>query len=239
MSVPRAALVTGASSGIGLELARALADEGHVLTIVSRTQEKLERAAAELAERADVQPVAANVASDEEVLRAVDAHRERFGRLDVLVNCAGYGGPRSGLESLDVKPLDRILQVDLRSHVVLTRACLPMLREAGAEHRNALIVNVASVAGRLGLDSLAVYSAAKGGIIAFGRAVQAEVDGAGVKVTTLIPGYVDTPMSDWVEVPRDEMLKPADLAEGLRLLLRLSPACQIPELRFERRTSAL
>jgi NAD(P)-dependent dehydrogenase (short-subunit alcohol dehydrogenase family) len=237
MSAPRAALVAGGSGGIGLEIARVLGGEGHALTIVGRRADRLARAADSLREDGiDVNPVSANLADDDELRRAVALHRERFGRLDVLVNSAGYGGPRGPVEEADVKHVDRILAVDLRVPVLLTRECIPLLREAGAEHGRALIVNVSSVAGRLGVDSIAFYSASKGGLDAFARAVHAELAGTGVKVTTLSPGYVETPMSDWVEVPRHEMLRPADLAEGVRLLLRVSPACHIPELRFERRT---
>jgi NAD(P)-dependent dehydrogenase (short-subunit alcohol dehydrogenase family) len=237
MSPARAALVTGASSGIGLELARMLAREGHALTIVGRRPDRLDRAAAELrGEGADVHPVAANLAVDDEVSRAVALHGERFGRLDVLVSSAGYGGPRGPLESADVKQIDRVLEVDLRSHILLTRECVPMLRQAGSEHRKALVVYVSSVAEYIGIESIAAYSAAKGGTAAFARAMQAELEHAGVQLTTLVPAYVDTPMSEWVDVPREEMLRPRDLAEGVRLLLRLSPACRIPELRFERRT---
>jgi NAD(P)-dependent dehydrogenase (short-subunit alcohol dehydrogenase family) len=233
MTPSRAALVAGGSSGIGLAIARTLLEEGHALTVVGRRAAKVEAATAELGP--DASGLAADLSDEGEVRRALDAHRERFGRLDALVVSLGYGGPRAPLEELDTERLDRVLAVDLRAALLVTRACIPLLRESGAEHGKALVVHVSSVAAVLGVDSIPVYSAAKGGTAAFGRALQRDLADAGVQVTTLLPGYVETPMGEWIQIPREELLRPDDLAEGVRLLLRTSPACRIPELRFERR----
>jgi NAD(P)-dependent dehydrogenase (short-subunit alcohol dehydrogenase family) len=241
MTAPRAALVAGGSSGIGFEIARVLGAEGHDVTIVGRRADKLDRAARALGrDGIEVHPVAADLAHEDEIRRLVERHAERYGRLDALVNSAGYGGPRGPIENADTQRMDMVLAVDLRATWLLTAACVPMLREAGAQHGKALVVNVSSVAGRLGLGSIAVYSAAKGGTIAFGQAMREEVGTAGIQVTTLIPGYVDTPMSDWIDdVPREEMLRPEDLAEAVRFLLRVSPACHIPEIQLARRTGTV
>ena len=133
----RAALVTGGSSGIGLAIARVLREEGFDLTLVSRRPEKVEAAAAELGAAA----VAANVADAEECERVVAEHRERFGRLDVLVNSAGVG--IGGLvEDLPAKQLDLQLDVNLRGLFLVTQAAIPLLRES-----RGWIVNLASIAG--------------------------------------------------------------------------------------------
>ena len=111
----RAAIVTGASSGIGLEIARLLGEEGHAVTLAARRPEKLEAAAAQLAgEGLDVQHVAGNLGLEEDVQRVVAAHRERYGRLDVLVNNAGVGvGEPVG--DLTTKKVDLQLATNLRS----------------------------------------------------------------------------------------------------------------------------
>src|SRR4051794_2803832 len=192
MSSRRAALVAGGSSGIGLEIARGLLAEDHDVTIGGRRPERLERALEELG--AGVHPVRADLSDEAAVRAAVAAHADRFGRLDTLVNSAGYGGPRAALEDVEVEKIDRILAVDLRGTMLLTRACLSLLGSAGAGHGKALVVNVTSVAARLGVDSIAAYSAAKGGVAAFGRALAVDLAWSGVQVTTLLPGYVDTPM---------------------------------------------
>ncbi len=97
-----------------------------------------------------------------------------------------------------------------------------MLREAGAEHGKALIVNTASIAGKAGQGWLAVYSATKAGVIGLSQAIQMEVGNAGIQVTALCPAFVDTPMTEWVQgqVKPEEMIRPEDLAETVRLLLR-------------------
>ena len=116
------------------------------------------------------------------------------------------------------------LGVNLRAVVVATREALPMLREAGAEHGKALIVNTASIAGKVGQGWLSVYSATKAGVVGFSQATQKEVAGQGVQVTALCPGFVDTPMTDYAkeQVKPEEMIRPEDIAESVRFLLRTS-----------------
>jgi len=238
----RAAIVTGASSGIGLAIARMLGQEGHGLTVTARRPEKLEQAAAELAEQtgAEIEVVAGNMASEEDIARVVAAHRERFGRLDVLVNNAGVGiGAPVG--ETQTKKLDMQLDVNLRSIVLFYRDCVEMLKAAGAEHRNALVVNTASVAGKSGQAWLAVYSATKFGVVGYTQAMNKELAADGVKSTALCPAFVDTAMTDFVKgsVAAEEMIRPEDIAETVRMLLRLSPACVIPEVIFQRPGEAM
>ena len=232
----RAALVTGGSSGIGLAIARALAEDGYGVTLSARRPDKLEAAAKQLTDD-DLEVVAApaNVASEDELKSLIAGHKERFGRLDVLVNNAGVG-IGSSLDDVATKALDMQLDVNLRSYVIATREALPLLREAGGEHGKALIVNTASIAGKAGQGWLAVYSATKAGVVGFSQASQMELGSAGIQVTALCPGFVDTPMTEWVQgqVKPEEMIQPEDLAEAVRLLLRTSPNCLIPEFVFTR-----
>ncbi len=147
----RAALVTGASSGIGLAIARALGEEGYALTISARRPEKLEGAAEQLrSEGCEVLSVPAQMGDEEDVVGLVAAHRDKYGRMDVLVNNAGVGIGQA-MDSIRTKHLDMQLGVNLRAVVLGTRESLPMLREAGAEHGKALIVNTASIAGKSGI----------------------------------------------------------------------------------------
>ena len=232
----RAAIVTGGSSGIGLAISRALAEDGYAVTISARRPDKLEQAAASLtAEGLDVTAVPANVASEEEVKALIAAHEERCGRLDVLVNNAGVG-IGSAIDEVETKKLDMQLDVNLRSYVIAMRDAMPLLRKAGAEHGKALIVNTASIAGKGGQGWLAVYSATKAGVIGLSQATQMEVGSAGIQVTALCPAFVDTPMTEWVQgqVKPEEMIQPEDLAETVRLLLRTSRYCLIPEIVFAR-----
>jgi NAD(P)-dependent dehydrogenase (short-subunit alcohol dehydrogenase family) len=232
----RAALVTGGSSGIGLAIARALGEDGYGVTVSARRPDKLEAAVAELAgDGLDVQAVPANVAEESEVVRLFEAHKEKFGRLDVLVNNAGVG-IGAGLDSVQTKHLDMQLDVNLRSYVLATREAIPMLKEAGAEHGKALIINTASVAGKSGQGWLGVYSATKFGVVGLSQATEKELGPSGVQVTAFCPGFVNTPMTEWVreQVEPEEMIQPEDLAEAARFLLRTSKYCHVPELVFLR-----
>ena len=114
----RAAIVTGASSGIGLAIARVLGEEGYGVTMAARRPEKLEDAAKGLADDGlDVQAVAANVADEAEIKKVVDSHRERYGRLDVLVNNAGVGIGAAAADH-QTKFVDMQLDVNLRAIVL-------------------------------------------------------------------------------------------------------------------------
>jgi NAD(P)-dependent dehydrogenase (short-subunit alcohol dehydrogenase family) len=233
----RAAIVTGASSGIGYAIAGVLVQEGFGLTLAARRPEKLAEAAARLRAEtgAEIQDVAANVADEEQIRAVVEAHRERFGRCDVLVNNAGIGiGAPVG--EIVTKRLDTQLDVNLRSMILFYREALDLLQAAAAEHRNALVVNTASVAGKRGEAWLSVYSAAKFGMIGFTQAMNKELAGRGIKSTALAPAFVDTAMTEFIkgQVSADEMIRPQDIAESVRFLLRLSPACIVPELVFLR-----
>ena len=232
----RAALVTGGSSGIGFAIARALGDEGYALTISGRRPDKLEAAAEALrADGLEVEAVPAQMADEGEVVALREAHEKRYGRLDVLANNAGVGLGEA-IHEITEKKADIQLDVNLRSLILMTRECLPMLRAAGAEHGKALVVNMASVAGKAGQAWLSVYSATKFAVIGFSQATQKEVTGQGIQVTAFAPGFVDTPMTEFVKehVPAEDMIQPADIAEGVRFLLRTSKNCVIPEIVFLR-----
>jgi NAD(P)-dependent dehydrogenase (short-subunit alcohol dehydrogenase family) len=232
----RAAVITGGSSGIGLAIARALGEDGYGVTISARRPDKLAAAASELAEAGlDVHHVAAQMTEEEEIAALFVSHLERFGRLDVLVNNAGVGIGEA-MESITTKKLDIQLGANLRGLILATREALPMLREAGAEHGKALIVNMASIAGKKGQGWLSVYSATKAGVVGFSQATQKECEGQGIQVTALCPGFVDTPMTEFIRdhVAREEMIRPEDVVESVRFLLRTSPACLVPEVVFTR-----
>ena len=232
----RAAIVTGASRGIGLALARALGEAGHGLTITARKPEPLERTAHELREQGfEVEYLAANMADEEAIREVVRLHRDHFGRLDVLVNNAGIGiGAAAG--DHQTKHVDLQLGVNLRAIVLFYRECLEMLRAAGGEHRNALVVNLASIAGKSPQPWLSVYSATKAAVVAYTQAMNKELNSEGIKSVALCPGFVDTDMTDFIKesVSPEEMIRPSDIAEALGFLLRLSPTCVIPEIIFQR-----
>jgi NAD(P)-dependent dehydrogenase (short-subunit alcohol dehydrogenase family) len=232
----RAAIVTGASSGIGLAVARMLGQEGYGVTMAARRPEKLQGAVGQLkGEGLDVHSIAANLANEEEIQQVVATHKERYGRLDVLVNNAGVGVGALVGEIL-TKRLDMQLDINLRSIVIFYRECLPLLQQAAAEHKNALVVNTSSISGKRGEGWLSVYSATKHAVVGWTEAMNKELGPQGIKSTALCPAFVDTPMTDFVKehVKPEEMIQPQDIAESVRFLLRTSPTCVVPEIMFVR-----
>jgi NAD(P)-dependent dehydrogenase (short-subunit alcohol dehydrogenase family) len=223
-----------------------LASEGYALTLTGRRPAPLDAAAGALAaEGKPLLAVAANVAEESEVVRLVRAHEERWGRLDVLVSCAGIavGGV---LEGFQTKLFDLQTGVNVKGPFLLMRECAPLLRRAGAEHGEALVVNISSIVAKYAHGGAAVYAATKHALVGLTQSFQQEVRDAGVKATVVSPGFVDTPalrrqfelIPEWVgNVAPAQMIQPADVAEAVRFLLRLSRGCLVPELVLGRATA--
>jgi NAD(P)-dependent dehydrogenase (short-subunit alcohol dehydrogenase family) len=205
-----------------------LRDEGFELTLASRTAAKIEAAAAELQAFA----VTADVSKEEDCIRVVADHRDRFGGLDLLVNSAGLGIGGT-VDSLQTKHIDLQLGVNLRGLLLMTREALPLLKE-----RRGWIVNLASIAGTMPTPGLAVYGATKAAVIALTHSQNAELDGFGVRSIALCPGFVDTPMAQWSGITPEEMIRPEDCAEVVRMCLRLSPRARVSQVVIERVGSA-
>ena len=220
----RSALVTGGSRGIGLAIAKMLADESFGLTLAARNAERVEAAAEELGALA----VTADVSQEEDCDRAVAAHVEQHGGLDVLVNSAGIG-IGGNVETLSAKHIDLQLDVNIRGLVLVTRAAIPHLKKT-----RGLIVNLASIAGTMPTPGLSIYGASKAAVISFTRSLNEELDGDGVRATALCPAFVDTDMASWSGIPGEEMIQPEDCAEVVRLLLRLTPMARVPQVVIER-----
>jgi NAD(P)-dependent dehydrogenase (short-subunit alcohol dehydrogenase family) len=218
------ALVTGGSSGIGLAIARLLGEEGFTLTLASRTREKVERAAAELG----AQAAAFDVRDAEACEQLVATHVEHHDGLDVLVNSAGIG-IAGGLEAQTVGHIDLQLGVNLRGLTLVTRAALPHLRRS-----HGLIVNLASIAGTAPVPELPIYAATKAAVISLTHSLNAELEEDGVRVHALCPGFVATPMGEYSGLAPDEMIRPEDCAEVVRMLLRLGPRARVPQVVLER-----
>jgi short-subunit dehydrogenase len=182
---PRGAtcLVTGASSGIGRAAALALAEKGARLALSGRDTTRL----AEVATATGGHAIAADLTEPGAPERLAAAAHDRLGAVDVLVNNAGVGLAGS---FADVPPerVDELVAVNLCAPVLLARALLPGM----LERRRGAIVNVASIAGHLGVAGEAVYAATKAGLIGFGESLRQELAGTGVQVSLISPGVVDT-----------------------------------------------
>ncbi|MDG4663964.1 SDR family oxidoreductase [Mycobacterium sp. 236(2023)] len=239
---PRSAIVTGASSGIGLAIAQVLREEGFALTLVSRSPGKLDVAAESLRAQPgpEVSTVAGSLADEGFLDQIVDAHTEALGSLDLLVNNAGVAG-NSTVADITAELLDAQLAVNVRAVVLLTSKCLPLLKEAVQERGSAQVVNTASNAGKRGEATLSSYSATKFAVVGFTEALHDELATSGIKATALCPGLVDTPMADAYrdQIAAPAMISPRDVAEVVRMTTRLSTACIVPEVVLLRPTEWL
>jgi NAD(P)-dependent dehydrogenase (short-subunit alcohol dehydrogenase family) len=235
----RAALITGGSSGIGFAIARLLGAElGYALTVNGRRPDKLEAAVQQLRDEgvAEIQAAPGNMAKEEEIQQVVARHRDAYGRMDVLINNAGVGIGAT-IADAETKKLDMQIDVNLRGVYLVLRDSIPLLKEAGAEHKKALVVNTASIAGKYGQGWLSMYSATKFAVVGLSQAANKELARDGIQVTAFCPGFVATAMTDWTEaqgISKDDMIQPDDIAAAVRFLLSTSPACIVPEIQFIR-----
>jgi NAD(P)-dependent dehydrogenase (short-subunit alcohol dehydrogenase family) len=185
--MPKVFLVTGSSRGLGRQIAEAVLAAGHSLVATARRPESL----ADLAERygSAILPVALDVTDPVAAQAAVAAAVATFGRLDVVVNNAGYANLAS-VEDITLADFREQIDTNLLGVVNMTKAALPVLRDQGAGH----IIQVSSIGGRLATPGLSAYQAAKWAVGGFSEVLAGEVGPLGIRVTVLEPGGMKT---DW------------------------------------------
>jgi 3-oxoacyl-[acyl-carrier protein] reductase len=229
--VRRIALVTGASRGIGLAIARRLAADGFDLTISARSADALADVAGELrATGGRVEVVPADMSDEQQVGALADAHERAFGTLDVLVLCAGMGW-LGAVADYPVRRLDRVFAVNLRGPFTLTQRLLPGLRKAAElSPTGAKVVAIASITGIAAEPGLGVYGASKAALISLCEAITIDEAGHGVTASAIAPGYVATDMSEWVSETIDPatMITSDDIAELVAAVTRLSRWAAVP-----------
>ena len=185
-----AALVVGASRGIGAASARALAEAGADVALAGRSRADLERLATELGEAGDRRavPLALDAADAEAVEATVASAAAELGRLDILVNAAGTT-VRAAAEELPLAEWDRILAVNLRAAFAASRAAARLMPEGGS------IVNIASLSSQFGIRRGAAYGASKGGVAQLTKALALEWGPRGIRVNAIAPGYIETELT--------------------------------------------
>ncbi|MCG8926724.1 SDR family NAD(P)-dependent oxidoreductase [Lentzea sp. DG1S-22] len=213
MSQRRVALVTGATSGIGLEVARSLGKEGHAVFVVARTAENVQTTVKQLREEGyEADGAAADVTSTEDIRSAVQKAVDVFGPVEILVNNAGRGGGGITAELDENLWLD-VIDTNLNGVFRFTKEVLSTGKMV--EQTWGRIINIASTGGKQGVVFAAPYSASKHGVVGFTKAVGIELAKSGITVNAVCPGYVETPMAGRVRqgyanhwgVTEDEVLE--------------------------------
>jgi NADP-dependent 3-hydroxy acid dehydrogenase YdfG len=228
----KTALVTGGGSGIGLATARLFLDAGVRVAITGRDPDKLHRAAEVLGGGDRLLCQAADVAEPDQVQALVRRVQEQWDGIDILVNNAGLNIRRRSLRELSPATWQLLLRANLDGAFYCIHAVLPGM----LERRDGLIVNINSVAGkRAGPLSGAAYAASKFGMSALGLCLAAEEKDSGIRVSSIYPGEVDTPILEVRPQPvtaeqRRQILRPEDVASAVLFVATLPRHVSVPEL---------
>lgn len=205
-------IITGGSEGVGAATARLFADAGANLMLVARNKKNLDAIAEELRDKTKVEIFAMDVTDADACIDVFKKAQFEFGRVDILVNNAGYHA-RGLVEEVEAPELARIVDVNLRAPIMLSRIALPYLREAG----EGAVINVGSLAGRTPVPGSATYAATKAGLRAFSLALAEELRGSKIKIGLVSPGPIDTAfiMSDMNKVSDITFSQPMSTAEDV------------------------
>jgi len=226
------AIIVGASSGMGRASALAFAAEGAQVVASARRQAELDAVVAEITRAGGVAiGRSADVSRRADVDALVQAAVERFGRVDVLVNCAGINVPNRQMAALDQAGWDRIIAINLTGAFHCTQAVLPTMRE----QRGGLIIHIGSISGLWGDFSGAAYQASKHGLMGIANATRMEERQHGIRVTVIYPGVCDTPILKNRPVPptpeqRALMMQPEEIAEACLFAASLPPRTYVSDL---------
>jgi NAD(P)-dependent dehydrogenase (short-subunit alcohol dehydrogenase family) len=228
----KTALVTGGGTGIGKGIALGLAAEGCQVAIAGRRPEHLEAAAAEWRGKPPIRHCQADVADRASIDQLFDWLASDVGPVHILINSAGVNVPKRSMAELASEDWDLLMAVNATGAYHTMRAVLPQMRE----RRDGLIVNISSIAGkRASVLGGVAYSAAKFAMTALGGTVALEEGRNGIRVTTIFPGEVETPILEHRPVPvsaehRARILQPEDVAAAVVMIACLPPRAHIPEL---------
>jgi NAD(P)-dependent dehydrogenase (short-subunit alcohol dehydrogenase family) len=221
------ALITGATQGIGLAIARALAAERCNLIICGRNESRLSRIAAQLS-RQKIRVLASkcDVRDEQSVVNMIAAIRKEFGNLDILVNNAGIAHASRPVSQLSPRDWKDVIATNLNGMFLVTHAALPLMKHGS------VIANNLSIAAKRVFPGSAAYNASKHGALGFTNTLREELREYGIRVIALLPGATDTAIWDtlWPAAPRKKMIAPETVAQALVNALKLPENTAIEEM---------
>lgn len=223
----KVALITGATRGIGLAIARALAAEGCDLAVTGRNRSALSKAGRELARgKTRVLPMICDVQDPAAVGGLLAAVKDRFHRLDILINNAGTAHPTLNVAKLPVASWLEVIATNLNGLFLVTRAALPLMKPGG------VIVNNLSIAAKRVFPGASAYNASKHGALGFTNTLREELRSQGIRVIALLPGATDTAIwnTAWPEAPRQKMMSAETVAQAVVNALELPANSTLEEL---------
>jgi 2-deoxy-D-gluconate 3-dehydrogenase len=194
----KVAIVTGGNGGIGLGMARGLADAGADIAVVGRNEEKSKAAVAELAKRGRAIAVATDVTDKEAVGRMVERVKGELGRIDILVNNAGIN-IRKPPQALELEEWSSVIDTNLTSAFLCSKAVYPEMKAAGGGK----VINIGSMMSIFGASFAPAYAASKGGIVQFTRACACAWATDNIQANAILPGWIDTDLTKRARVEVD------------------------------------
>ncbi|MDZ4343665.1 MAG: SDR family NAD(P)-dependent oxidoreductase [Candidatus Binatia bacterium] len=217
----KVALVTGAGRGIGKAISLLLAQSGCRVILAARSREQLEKVHREISDRGgEALVVAADLTRDEDIQQLVETSRS-WGIVDILINNAGWG-KRAPVVKGNIDDWDRTFHVNLRAPMILAKQFLPNMIAKG----EGAVINIGSVSGKTGEANGAAYAASKFGLIGFTQSLYEEVREQGIKVSVILPGFVDTPLiPPNRQLDRSKMIQADDIAQAVRYVLTSPATC--------------
>jgi len=220
----KVALVTGAGRGIGAAVALALGEAGGRVILTARSRDQLiqvERAITEKSGKAAA--VSCDLTRDDEIEKLARECERIFGAVDILINNAGWG-KRAPVVKAKLEDWDQTFRLNLRAPMMLAQRFLPAMIAKG----EGAVINIGSVSGKSGEANGAAYSASKFGLIGFTQSLYEEVREHGIKVSVILPGFVDTPLiPPNRQLDRSKMIQAADIAQTVCYVLA-APATSCP-----------
>lgn len=232
----KVAIVTGASRGIGRAISVALGAEEATVVLAARAPAALARAASQVAEAGGIaEMITTELADEASIKQLVQTVSDRFGRLDILVNCAGITHSAS-LEETRTEDLDRVWAVNARGPFILCREALPLLKKSEAGY----IVNISSVVGVKGYPLQSAYTASKHALRGMSISLAEELRGSSVRVHVICPGGVDTEMVQHVrpDIAKDDLIGPEEIAEMVVYLVTHRGNAVMDEIHLRRAASS-
>ena len=224
------AVVVGGGSGMGEAISLGLASEGATVIVAGRRQAKLDEVARQGSENIFTHTV--DVANRDSVRTLFEWIHEQFGQLHILVNCAGANVPKRSMSELDPEDWDKLMNINATGAFNCMHFGLPLMRP----HKSGLVINISSTSGKRAAPLGGVaYNASKFAMAALGTSATEDERENGIRVTTIFPGEVDTPILDDRPTPpsaehRAQILKPNDIAEITLTIAKLPPLAHVPEL---------
>jgi len=218
----KVALVTGAGRGIGKAIALLLAGAGCHVVLVARSRDQLEEVRREIDSRhSNAAVVPCDLTRDDGIEKLVDRSAQHFGAIDILINNAGWG-KRASVVKAKIDDWDQTFRVNLRAPMILAQRLLPAMIEKG----EGAVINIGSVSGKSGEANGAAYSASKFGLIGFTQSLYEEVREHGIKVSVILPGFVDTPLiPPNRQLDRSKMIQADDIAQTVLYVLTSPATC--------------